>query len=295
MSSRELNVPTMRRRNAGSAILSRSLVNFLLLIVALYTFLPLIFSVLAALKPAGSIQTGRVLSLADFSPAANLHLLNTYHGGIFWRWMLNSALYAGLGALVSGLISIAAGHAFDKYDFPGKGTLFGFVLLGILVPSAATTLPLYIVASKVGVVNTFWSVFLPSLLSPFGVYLGRIFSAGYVPKEVIEAARIDGASELRLFTSIALPMTKSGLATVMLFQFSAIWNNFYLPLVMLNNEKLYPTSLGIYILDTGIASEGPQYLPIVVMGAVISIVPLIIVFAAMQRFWKAGLTAGSVK
>lgn len=274
---------------------SRAAVNTLLLVVSFYTSFPLVWTVLAGAKTAGSVQTGDVLSLRNFNLVGNFRLLWSFQGGIYARWFLNSLLYAGVGAGVGALICVAAGYAFDKYEFPGKERLFGLVLLGVLVPSAATTLPLYLLAAKAGLVNTYFAVLIPSLVNPFGVYLARVFSAGYVPNETLEAGRIDGASELAMFVKLGLPMLKSGYTTILLFQFSAIWNGFFLALVMLTDQHLFPVSLGIYELNTSLSSEGPALLPVVMLGSVVAILPLVVMFVSLQRFWGAGLTAGSTK
>lgn len=270
-------------------------VNALLIVVVVYTIFPLLWTTLAALKNAGAVQTGDVFSVHGFDVLANLRMLHDYHGGIYGRWFLNSLLYAGVGASLGALICVAAGYAFDTYNFRGKDKLFGLVLLGVLVPAAATTLPLYLLASKVGVINTYWAVLIPSLVNPFGVYLARVFASGYVPGEVIEAARIDGASEMQIFWRLGLPMMGSGYMTILLYQFSAIWNGFFLALVMLTDPKLFPVSLGVYELNTSLASEGPEFLPVVMLGSLVAILPLLVIFVSLQRFWKAGLTAGSVK
>ncbi|MDQ4215188.1 carbohydrate ABC transporter permease [Microbacterium capsulatum] len=284
-----------RTPGARPRAMSRTAVNGALVLVACYTFFPFIWTVFAATKNSGAIQVGDVLSFKGFDLANNIHLLVSYHGGIYFRWFANSILYAGVGAAVGALICVAAGYAFDKYEFRGKEKLFLLVLVGVLVPSAATTLPLYLLASNVHLVNTYWGVLIPSLVNPFGVYLARIFSAGYVPGEVIEAGRIDGASEFALFRRLALPMIGPGYVTILLFQFSGIWNGFFLSLVMLTNMQLFPVSLGMYELNSSLASNGPELLPMVMLGSLLSIIPLIVIFISLQRYWKAGLTAGSVK
>lgn len=209
--------------------LSKAAVNGALLLSALYTLFPLVWLVTAATKDTGGLLTGDAFSFKGFDLGHNLSELASYNDGVYLRWYLNSLLYAGGGALVCALISVAAGYAFDKYRFRGKEKLFGVVLLGVLVPSTALALPMYLLASKAGLVNTYWSVLVPVLVNPFGVYLSRVFSASYIPDEALEAARIDGAGELRAFWSIGLRMVMPGFVTVFLFQFTAIWNNFFLP------------------------------------------------------------------
>jgi multiple sugar transport system permease protein len=274
--------------------LSRTAVNGALLLATAYTLLPLAWLLTAAAKNTPDLLGGNTLTPARFHLGQNLHDLAGTDGGIYFHWYLNSLLYAGLGAFCCAFLCVCAGYAFEVYRFRGKEKLFGLVLLGVLVPSTALALPMYLLASKVGIVNTFWAVFVPSLVNPFGVYLARVFCAGYVPTEVLEAARMDGAGELRAFWSIGLKMAMPGFVTVFLFQFTAIWNNFFLPLVMLSDSKLFPVSLGLYAWSTQTHSE-PTYYPLVVTGSLLAVIPLVVAFLALQRHWKAGLTAGSVK
>ncbi|MEV7907273.1 carbohydrate ABC transporter permease [Streptomyces anulatus] len=274
--------------------LSKSAVNVVLLIAAVYTLFPLVWLLTAATKDAGNLLGGDVFSFEGFDLGHNLSELTSYQDGIYFRWYGNSLLYAGIGALGCSLISVAAGYAFDKYRFRGKEKLFALVLLGVLLPSTALSLPLYLLAVETGTVNTYWAVLIPALVNPFGVYLSRIFSAGYIPDEVLEAARIDGAGELRTFWSVGLRMVMPGFVTVFLFQFTAIWNNFFLPLVMLSDKDLYPLSLGLYNWHSN-ANADPAFYPMVVTGSLLAVTPLIIAFVTLQRHWKAGLTAGSVK
>ncbi|MFF7336021.1 carbohydrate ABC transporter permease [Streptomyces sp. NPDC008163] len=274
--------------------LSKAAVNGALLLAVLYMLFPLVWLVTAATKDTGSLLAGDTFSFEGFDLSKNLSDIATYGDGVYFRWYGNSLLYAGVGAAVCSLICVAAGYAFDKYEFRGKEKLFGLVLLGVLVPTTALALPMYLLASKLGIVNTYWSVLIPVLVNPFGVYLARVFSAGYIPGEALEAARIDGAGELRTFFSIGLPMMMPGFVTVFLFQFTAIWNNFFLPLVMLSDRELFPLSLGLYSWNTNTHSE-PGFYPLVVTGSLLAVIPLIVAFVSLQRHWKAGLTAGSVK
>ncbi|WP_329118514.1 carbohydrate ABC transporter permease [Streptomyces sp. NBC_01465] len=285
-----MSLPASRK----SPWLSKTAVNGALLLAVLYMLFPLIWLVTAATKDTGSLLSGDTFSFKGFDLSKNLSDIASYGDGVYFRWYGNSLLYAGVGAAVCSLICVAAGYAFDKYEFRGKEKLFGLVLLGVLVPTTALALPMYLLASKIGIVNTYWSVLIPVLVNPFGVYLSRVFASGYIPNEALEAARIDGAGELRTFFSIGLPMMMPGFVTVFLFQFTAIWNNFFLPLVMLSDRKLFPLSLGLYSWNTNTHSE-PSFYPLVVTGSLLAVIPLIVAFVSLQRHWKAGLTAGSVK
>jgi multiple sugar transport system permease protein len=275
-------------------LLGRTAVNTIVGIAVLYTLVPVLWLVLAASKDRDALFGSDLLSPQGFSFLKNLSGLFGMDGGIYGRWYANSLLYAVLGAAVSALVSIASGYAFDKYRFRHKEKLFGLVLAAVMVPQTVLALPLYLMASGTGLVNTFWAVFIPVLFNPFGVYLGRIFSQGYVPDEVLEAARMDGAGELATYFRVALRMLGPGVVTVFLFQLTAIWNNFFLPMVMLSDHELYPLSLGLYTWNSS-ATVSPEYYPVVVMGSLLAVLPLIVAFILLQRFWRSGLTAGAVK
>lgn len=279
---------------ARPTLLGRAVVRLVVGVSVLYTLLPVLWLVLAASKDRDALFGSDLLALRDFSFVRNVQDLFAMDGGLYGRWYVNSLLYAVLGAAIGALLSVACGYAFDKYRFRHKEKLFGLVLAAVMVPQTVLALPLYLMASEAGVVNTFWAVFVPVLFNPFGVYLGRIFSQGYVPGEVLEAARMDGAGELTTYFRVALRMLAPGVVTVFLFQLTAIWNNFFLPMVMLSDQDLYPVSLGLYAWNSA-ATTSPEYYPVVIMGSLLAVVPLIVAFVLLQRFWRSGLTAGAVK
>ncbi|MET7417290.1 carbohydrate ABC transporter permease [Streptomyces rubiginosohelvolus] len=278
----------------GSRWTSRAAVHGVLLLAALYSVLPLVWLVTSATKTVGDFSATSAFELADFNLWGNLRDLFAREDGVFLHWIRNSLLYAGVGAVLGALICTACGYAVAKLDFPGRRALFAVTLAGVLVPPTALALPLYLLASNLHLVNTFWAVFLPLLSNPFGVYLARTFADAAVPDEVLEAARLDGAGEFRIFLTVALPMMMPGFVTIVLFQFVSIWNNFFLPLVMLTDPELFPMTLGIYQWNTR-APQFPDYNPLVITGSLLAVVPLIIAFVVLQRQWRSGLAAGSVK
>lgn len=285
--------PAGRPRRSG-AMASKAVVNAVLLVAVLYTLMPLTWLLIAATKNHADLFGTAGFGFGDFHLFDNLRAVFTYDDGIFGRWLLNSLLYSVVGSLASSMISVAAGYCFDKYEFRGKGALFGLVLTGTLVPTVVITLPQYLLASETGIVNTYWAILIPALVNPFGVYLARVFSEGYVPGEVLEAARIDGASELRVFRSISLPMLMPGFMTLFLFSFTASWNNFFGPLVMLNDHHLYPAVLGIYSWNQ-IVLQYPEFYSLAITGSLVAVIPLALAFIGLQRFWRSGLSAGAVK
>jgi multiple sugar transport system permease protein len=191
-------------------------------------------------------------------------------------------------------LSAMAGYALAKFRFRGRSFIFNLLLAGILVPPVVLAIPQYLMFAKIGLVDSYWSVLLPSVISPYGIYLARVYAMAAVPDEVLESARVDGGREGRIFASIAVPMMVPGLVTIFLFQFVAIWNNFLLPFIMLSNEDKFPITVGLYtLLNRG--SYQPALYSLVVTGALLSIVPLIILFLALQRYWRADIASGAVK
>jgi multiple sugar transport system permease protein len=267
--------------------------TIVLILGALYCLIPIAWVVVAATK-----DRSELFSTFTLAPGTgflqNLSDLTAYRDGIFWRWMANSAFYAGFGALLSAAVSAAGGYALGRYSFRGREAIFKMILAGVLVPSIVLAVPQYLLLSKLGMADSYWSMLLPSILSPYGVYLVRIYAAASVPAELMEAARMDGASEWRIFSRIAVPMMMPGLITVFLFQFVGIWNNFLLPFVMLADDEKFPITLGLYTLLAQGASQ-PALYTLVITGCLLAILPLIGLFLVIQRFWSLDLMSGSVK
>lgn len=264
-----------------------------LLVGAVYCLLPVVWVVMASTKAGSDLFT-----TFTFAPGTdllhNLRDLARYRDGIFWRWLANTLLYAGGGAVLSAALSGLSGYTLAKYRFPGRGALFNILLGGVLLPSVVLAIPQYLLLAKVGLTDTYWSVLLPSIVSPYGIYLARIYAAAAVPDSVIEAARTEGASEIRIFRSLALPMMGPGLLTVFLFQFVAIWNNLLLPFVMLSDDTKFPVTVGLYtLLNQG--STVPALYSLVILGAALSILPMVVLFLSLQRFWRVDLSSGAVK
>jgi multiple sugar transport system permease protein len=260
----------------------------------LYFLVPIWWLLVAASKSRGQFTNTAPLWFADFSLVDNLRELFAYRDGVFLRWMLNSVLYTGGAALLGTLLAAMCGYALAKYRFPGREAIFNVVLSGVLVPATALALPLFLIFSQFEATNTFWSVFLPSLVNPFGVYLARIYATASVPDELLEAARLDGSGEIRTFFTISTRLMFPALVTIFLFHFVAVWNNFLLPLIMLGEEKLFPVTLGLYSWNTQV-NQIPELRMLVLTGALVSIVPLVIAFLLLQRFWRNGLGSGAIK
>ena len=284
--------PVTRRRRPGSTTI---LVTGLLVVAALYFLVPVYWVVVAATKTSGDLfATNGFLFAPHFVLWDNLANVLAYGDGIFVRWFLNSILYAGVGALAATYFAAAGGYALAKYNFRGNSFIFGLILGGVLVPGTATALPLFLFFSQLGIANTYWSVLLPSLVSPFGLFLCRVYAQATVDPALLEAARIDGAGELRIFHSVGLRVLTPALVTVFLFQLVGIWNNYFLPLVMLSDSKLFPITVGLNNWLSQ-ADRLPEFYQLTTGGVLLSVIPLAIAMIVLQRFWRGGLTEGAVK
>ncbi|OAR26401.1 sugar ABC transporter permease [Streptomyces sp. ERV7] len=260
---------------------------------ALYCLLPVVWVVVASTK------SGRELfSTFTFLPGTgftdNLADLNAYRDGIYWKWMANSGLYAGVGAILSTMVSAVSGYALAIYRFRGREAVFNVLLAGVLMPPVILAIPQYLLMAKADMTDSHLSVLLPLILSPYGVYLGRIYAEAAIPMELVEAGRMDGAGEWRIFLRIAVPMMAPGLVTIFLFQFVAIWNNFLLPYIMLGDDEKFPITVGLFTLLAQ-GSNTPALYTLVITGALLAIVPLIALFLVIQRFWSLDLLSGAVK
>jgi multiple sugar transport system permease protein len=227
----------------------------------------------------------------------NLVGLFTFNGGIYGRWLLNSAFYALTGGVGATILCVLAGYGFAKYAFRGRSFAFSLLLGSVMVPLTALVIPTFIMLSGAHLTNTIWAVILPSLLNPFGVYLMAVYTRDAVPDELMDAARVDGAGEFRTFIQVALPLMRPALVTVLLLSIVGTWNNYFLPLAMLSNSQLFPVTVGIGLWQ-GLASAnngGESLWSYIIIGCLVSIVPLIIAFLSLQKYWQGGLSLGSLK
>ncbi|MFF5010071.1 carbohydrate ABC transporter permease [Streptomyces phaeochromogenes] len=294
-------LPAEARSRRRSPARRRSTPLTIAMLAALaYFLLPLLWLLVASTKSTQDLFNSFGLWFSDAPQLlANIKATFTQDDGVFGRWLLNTVMYAGVSALGAALLAAAAGYGFAKYRFRGHGAAFNLVLGAIMIPTTALAIPTYLLFAKAGLVNTPWAVILPSLISPFGLYLMRIYAEDAVPDSLIEAARMDGAGELRIFCTIALRLLAPGLVTVVLFTLVATWNNYFLPLIMLNDPSLYPITVGLSRwadqAQNGGAGASSDLLALVVTGSLISIVPLVLAFLMLQRYWQSGLATGGVK
>ncbi|GAA0295086.1 MULTISPECIES: carbohydrate ABC transporter permease [Streptomyces] len=271
-----------------------ALTTGLLVLFLIYSLAPTWFLIVSATKNQTDLYSTFGLWFSSNHLADNVQEIWTYHDGVFNRWIGNSILYSTLGAAGSTLVSLAAGYGLSKFDFRGRGAFFAVIVGASLLPSTLLAFPLYLVFAQIGLTNTIWSVLIPYFINPFGVYLGKVYADSSVPTELMEAARLDGAGELRIFWSVALRLMRTGGITIFMLEFINIWNNFFLPLFMLTGERTFPVSLGLYSWLQQ-AQTARDMNTLVLTGSLLSIVPLAVFMFALQKYWRSGILMGSLK
>ena len=284
-----LNEPQKQRKS--------TLLTVIMFLCLLYFLIPLYWLLVASTKSNDDLFSTFGLWFANFNLPDNLKNVFTVQDGVFSRWMVNSLFYSVTSAVGATLLASAAGYAFAKYKFPGGNALFSIILGAIMVPTTALAIPTYLLFARAELTDTYWAIILPSLVSPFGVYLMRVYAADAVDYSLIEAARVDGVGELRIFFQVAFRLLMPGAVTVFLFSMVATWNNYFLPLIMLNTPEKFPITVGLaqWQATSSAGSGGQALFSTVITGSFVSIVPLILAFIFLQRFWQSGLASGGVK
>lgn len=286
-----VSIEGMPPRTLAPKKLARIVTIVALTITMVYFILPIIWVMFSATKSNADLVSTNGFWFGHFELAENYTKLMGWTQGLFWRWVLNSLFYSTTAGVIGTLISVAAGYAMAKFVFPGRNVSMALIMAGLLMPVALLTIPLYVVFHNLGLTDTVWAILIPSCVSPFGVFLGRVYADSSVPTELIEAARIDGASEARVFFTIVLRLLAPAMVTIFLFIFVATWNNFLLPLMMVSTAELKPVTLGLY----GMMSYFTPQKGAVMLGALLGVLPLIVLFLGLQKYWQSGLAAGSVK
>ncbi|MEU0803843.1 carbohydrate ABC transporter permease [Streptomyces sp. NPDC005970] len=285
---------TSGARRDRAPLSTRFILTATIVALTLYFLIPIAWMLIASTKSTADLNTTFGLWFSDFDLFKNLQDLFAYRDGVFRQWLVNSLIYSGGGALGSTFLAALCGFALAKYRFRGRNAITGLIFGGVLIPGTVLALPTYLILNSFGLINTYWAVILPSLSSAFGVFLVRIYASAAVPDELLEAGRIDGAHDIRIFFTVVLRILLPSLVTVFLFAFISIWNNFLLPLLVLNDQSLWPVTLGLYSWQKNAMSE-PDLVRIVISGSLVGTIPLVVLFLTLQRYWRSGITTGALK
>jgi multiple sugar transport system permease protein len=275
-----------------------TLLTLLAFLFAIFTLIPIAWLLINSTKTQANIFETFGFWFArpfNFFHTFSLLFQNVDGYGTYIQWLGNTALYAVLGGVGATALSAFAGYGLARFNFRGSRVAFYVIIAGLLVPITALTIPLYLTYAKAHLINSIWGMVLPSMISPIGVYLMRTYADISVPRDLIDAARIDGAGELRIFFRVALPLMVPGLLTVLLISIVAVWNNYFLPLLIFNINTKYPLTVGLGLWsDRAVNSGNAELYPLLVMGGLVTIVPLIALFLILQRYWRGGMLLGSI-
>jgi multiple sugar transport system permease protein len=294
---------TSFKRPHESSRAANLVIVVLFLALLVFFILPVDWLVLAPTKTANELIHDGPLSFGSWSNIGTAwqHLIS-FQDGALLVWLRNSAVYSALTLVITLVTSVPAGYALALVNFRGRKTLLAVTLVVMIMPSASLVLPVFLELNEFGLIGTIWSVVLPLSFYPFGVYLVYIYFATSLPREIIEAARIDGCSQLQVFTKIALPLAKPVAGLVAFFSFVGNWNNFFLPYLVLPNSDQFPLQVGLNQL----LSSTPAFNPVaggglnitspeLALAIIIAIMPVLVLFLFSQRTLVSGMLAGSTK
>jgi multiple sugar transport system permease protein len=278
-----------RRGDAAGALRSRAWLYVVLAVGLILMVVPFVWMLVSSVKPEAEIRRSPPTWLPETYTLENYQQL--FDRLDFPTFFFNSTLVAVVVTVGNVVFCSMLGYALAKLEFPGKRIIFMLVLGTLLVPGMVTFIPLFVLVSNLGLTNTYPGLILPFLVAPFGVFLMRQYFLG-LPDELIQAARVDGAGELRIFWNVMLPLTGPALATLAILTFLGSWNNFLWPLVVAQTEDKYtlPVALALY----SIGQNATQY-GLLLAGAVVVVLPVLAIFFALQRYFVQGIAMTGIK
>jgi len=270
------------------AKLKKYLVIALAIFIAIITFMPFLWMVSASFMPTGTSNT--------YPPKLFPEKFDLSHYEILFsrlnltRYLINSIIISLGATFFSLLLNSMGGYAFAKFRFAKKERLFKFLLSSMIIPGQVTMLPVFLILKNMGLINTYWAIIVPGMASIFGIFLIRQYALS-IPDSMIEAAKMDGATEFQIYTKVILPLCKPILVTLGLFTFMGTWNDFLWPLIVMTDANMYTLPVAL----ANLSSEHVQDTEMLMAGSVITIVPVLIVFLALQKYYIKGIMMGSVK
>ncbi|MEX1140342.1 MAG: carbohydrate ABC transporter permease [Bacteroidota bacterium] len=259
-----------------------------MVIIAVATLTPGLWMVSASLMPGGEASTyppTLIPSRISFE-----HYETLFTRLEIGKYFLNSVILSVVITLISLFFNSMAGYAFAKYRFAGKDRLFRLLIAEMVIPAQVTTLPLFLMLNKIGLVNTYFGVIVTGMATIYGIFLIRQFTLS-IPDSLIEAARMDGGSEFRIYWSVILPLSRPILVTLAIFTFLGTWNDFFWPLIILTDDSMYTLPVALAILS----GEHVQDTELMMAGAVLTVLPVLILFLSMQKYYIDGIMLGGVK
>ncbi|MBD0735685.1 carbohydrate ABC transporter permease [Streptomyces sp. CBMA29] len=287
-----------RDKDGGGARQSprtKALILVGLALFLIYSLAPVWWLIVAATKSQRDLYTTNGLWFSAVHLGSNFKQLFTYQDGIYLTWMRNTLIYGFVGTAGMTVICVACGYALAMYEFKGRGFLMGCIIGSFLVPGALLTIPSFLLFTDLNIIDSPSAIIVPSFFNAFSVYLAKVYAEGAIPPELLEAARIDGAGEYRIFFTIGARLMSTGAATIFILGFVGMWNSFFGPLVFLRSSEKWTVMLGLYSWLKVKTDSSVDLTGMVVVGSIISLVPMVILLVSMQRYWRSGVSLGSLK
>lgn len=260
-----------------------------LVLLAVMMLFPFVWMVSTALRPDGYV-TDQSLIPQPYLAFENFEKAWNYRGTYFTLWTINSFVIAVVGTVLAVTLNALSGYAFAKYQFPGRNILFMCVIATMMIPFQVIMIPVYVTLAQFNLVNNYWGVILPSTASAFGIFLMRQFMQS-IPDELLDAARMDGASELRIFGQIIVPLSMPAIAVFAILHFQFMWNNYLLPLLVMSRRQMFTLQVGIVNFQGEYRAEWNYMMAMVL----VSIVPTIAIFLFFQRYFIRGIAMTGMK
>jgi multiple sugar transport system permease protein len=280
---------TAPRPRSGQRLNWWQIVIYLFLGVFLVSSLgPLVFTLISSFKTMQNVLAFPPSLLPN--PWIWSNYTDVLSNAYFLRWILNALIYAGGAALLNVIFSAMAGYALSRMNFPGREVIFTVTLGVMMIPLAITLIPKFLVANTLHINNTYFALILPAMAQPFSVFIMVQFMKT-LPKELEESARIDGASRLRTFYQVILPLVKPALTVVAILTFQGAWNDFQWPLVALGTQDMYTLPLGLFFFKS---AHYTQY-NLLLAGSMFNVIPILILFFIFQRYFMGGALGSAVK
>lgn len=253
---------------------------------------PIAWAVVCSLKPEVDITSYPPKWIPDVATLSNYaQVLDKYP---YFSWMKNSIFTAGVGTILILIFSSMAAYAFARYEFKGKKILYSIIVAMLLIPIQAYMIPLYLLCSKINLLNTYAGIILPSVANVTSIFILTSFFKG-LPIELEEAARIDGCNEFRIFLQIMIPLSKPALSTVTILTFISNWNSFLWPMICIRQDNLKTLPVGIAQFMGSVNSNAQFQYGTSLAGCCMAVIPTLIVFLALQKYFVEGIASSGIK
>lgn len=286
-------VGTQQRQKPLSDTVAKVLRYLLLIIIGFVMFLPFILAALGTFKTDAEITAfppklfPAVWHVENWAKVWSTDLGN---GGTFPRWLFNTAFLSVSVAILEVIFCSMAAYAFARIEFPGRDAVFAFMLATMMIPGAVTLIPAYVLMTKLRLINTFWSLIIPGAVSAGSIFILTMFFKA-IPRDLEEAAVIDGASNMEIYRNVILPLARPALLTVFILQFQAMWNNFLQPLLYLNTPDKYVLNVALSIFQQQFKAQWNLTL----VGAMVNAIPILIIFFIFSKYFVEGVSYTGIK